>query len=322
MKDASGDKQKLKYLSAYTIYEHLKQFTAGMSVTKGQFEIIVPDCTLKDMEWNHMDQMHRPSIHNTYQKGIRLITGKDFALSLTQWGKWPFFITVTDAYVAEGLFYQSFTLAGIIFVHSVISMESLGESVRLKHEWYIASHKIFKLLHHILSKQLYKLNIRLQAEDEPLRQGRYHLRKLGYHFKTNQPDYYNSNILGQNTIYPDISADAFFSVAEISAEKPQQYKINNLEFIVKKYDTDSYRIWPAACPHEGGPLLKGNFCEAQVTCPWHGLHFRAAEVSKTSPLAVKYGFEYLLKDQCIYVKKLLPSAEESHEMLETHCANL
>ena len=27
------------------------------------------------------------------------------------------------------------------------------------------------------------------------------------------------------------------------------------------------------CPHQGGPLGKGDLCGAIVTCPWHGFQF-------------------------------------------------
>ena len=76
----------------------------------------------------------------------------------------------------------------------------------------------------------------------------------------------------------------------------------NLEFIIKK-NSETYFIWPAACPHEGGPLIDGKFCEAKVACPWHGLEFSAAQVSVESPFAFKQGFEYELNNNQIYIKQ-------------------
>ncbi|MCD6038606.1 MAG: Rieske [2Fe-2S] domain [Gammaproteobacteria bacterium] len=297
--------RQIKYLSPDALYEQIKQFTSGMIVTKGAFEVIVEKCTLEDVEWNHMDQLHRLSIHNTYEKGIRIATGHDFAVSLTQWKNWPFFITVTDVYVAKGLFYQSLTLAGVVFVHSIISLEQINDTVKLKDEWFIASHKLFKLLHKPLNKKLYKLNARLQQEDEQIRQGRFELRKQGYHFKTDCPDYHNSNLLGANTIYPVLEADAHFSVEGLT-EKPMLVEAANLKFIASKNNEDTYFIWPATCPHEGGPLIKGTFCKAKAICPWHGLHFKAIELSEAYPFGSRYGFAYELVGKKVYIKQSLP----------------
>jgi len=293
----------IKYLTPENLYSQLSHFTKGMAVTKGSFELVVDQCTMKDMEWNHMDQMHRLPIHKTYDKGIRIALGEKFAVSLTQWGKWPFFITVSDVYLAKGLFYQSLTLGGIVFIHSIISMEEMGDSVKLKDEWYIATHKFFKFLHKPLDRKLYKLNARLQQEDEQIRQGRFALRKKGYQFNTDCPDYYNSNLLGNNTIYPDLNEGGFFTLNDVRGENSIK-KIGNLEFIIKKDDgNNSYLIWPAACPHEGGPLMNGKFCGEKVTCPWHGLHFMAAHVSQEGKEVVKHGFSYLLKGEQIFVKR-------------------
>lgn len=306
---------KIKHLTPENLYAQLCQFTSGMAVTKGEFELIVDKCTLEDIEWNHMDQMHRLSVHNTYEKGIRIATGSNFAISLTQWKKWPILIPVQDVYIAKGLFYQSLSLAGILFVHSIVSMQPMGESVKLKHEWFIASHKLFKFLHSFFNKKMYKLTARLQEEDEPLRQGRYELRKKGYHFKTDVPDYYNSNVLGVHTIYPDLSDDASILIDGIS-DVPTIKKANEVEFIVKKSEKGSYLIWPATCPHEGGPLVNGKFCDLKVTCPWHGLHFKAAQLSDESPNSTVYGFEYKLLGDRIYIKKVSSSTCKSQLEVE------
>ncbi len=306
----------IKHLSPEALYEQLKQFTAGMAVTKGAFELIVEKCLLEDIEWNHMDQLHRPAIHNTYEKGIRIAMGQDFAISLTQWKNWPFLITVTDVYVAKGLFYQSLTIAGIIFIHSIISLEQMGDNVKLKDEWFIASHKFFKLLHKPLNKKLYSLNARLQQEDEQVRQGRFELRKQGYTFKTDCPDYYNSNQLGANTIYPSLEAGASFSLEGIT-EVPTLVEAGNLKFIVSKNNNSGYLVWPSTCPHEGGPLINGKFCEAKVTCPWHGLHFKAVELSANHSTASKHGFAYELIGNTVYIKQS-SSIEEKIIVTKSH----
>jgi hypothetical protein len=292
----------LKYLTPENLYQQITQFTAGMAVTKDEFELVVPSCTLEDIEWNHMDQMHRPAIHNTYEKGIRIALGTHFSLSLTQWKKWPIFIPVTDVYVDKGLFYQSMTIGGIFFLHSIISMTDIGNnSIKLKDEWYIASHKFFRFLHKPLSKMLYRLNVRLQQEDEQIRQERFALRKEGYTFRTDNPNFYNSNILNENTIYPKMMDEVDVCVNDVS-DVAMLKKAENIEFIIKK-ENNIYFIWPAACPHEGGPLVNGKFSSTKITCPWHGLHFSAVQLSKESPAAFKYGFEYRLSENIIYIKQ-------------------
>ena len=298
---ASTKKNNFRYLTPENLYSQICHFTSGMSVTRDAFELTVDNCTLEDFEWNHMDQQHRPSVHNTYEKGIRIALGEDFAISLTQWKPWPLFITVTDVYVARGLFYQSLTLAGIIFMHSIISMEQIGDSVKLKDEWFIASTRLFKFLHKPISKKLHKLNARLQDEDAQIRHGRFALRKKGYHFKSDKPNYYNSNIMSQNTIYPEIGHDVFIMLDGCGSEMLKK-SIGDIEFLVKK-ENDSYHVWPAACPHEGGPLDKGRVCDSQIVCPWHSLRFSPVILNNQTPRGARYGFEYIYSGDRIYVAK-------------------
>lgn len=309
MRSAKMDKKNIRYLSPRNLYEQISSFTAGMAVTKDSFELTVPNCTLEDFEWNHMDQMHRPSIHNTYEKGVRIALGEDFAVSLTQWKKWPLLITVSDVYVDKGLFYQSLTIAGIIFIHSIISMEAIGDSVKLVDEWFIASHRLFRFLHKPLHNKLQKLNKRLQEEDEQLRQGRFALRKNGYQFQTDEPNYYNCNIPGHNTIYPPLKHPAYLLIDKLTQE-PVIKKIGDIEFIIKK-ENDCFHIWPAACPHEGGPLINGTLCDKQITCPWHGLRFSPVILSTQSPTGERYGFHYQLLNNQIVVSQVEETAQQT-----------
>lgn len=299
-----------RFLSPQNLYEQIQQFTKGMAVTKGEFNLFIENCTFKDMEWNHMDQMHRPSIHHTYEKGIRIAFGKDYAISLTQWKNWPLFLTVTDVFVARGMYYQSMTIAGLIFLHGVISFKEDGQGVHLKNEWYIASRKFFKFLHPFLSKKLFNLNKRLQDEDAQIRHGRYALRQEGYTFKTDEPDYYNSNVVANNTIYPLLRSDAKMSLNDLSQELTLK-QAGGINFIVKKIADQEYHIWPAACPHEGGPLLKGKACATQIVCPWHGLRFSPVHLSADSPTGARYGFEYSLENDYIHVRQTVMQQQKN-----------
>jgi hypothetical protein len=109
-------------------------------------------------------------------------------------------------------------------------------------------------------------------------------------------------VLGQHTIYPSLEGDKWLSLSDVTTA-PQLKKVGNLQFIIKR-DKDTYLIWPAACPHEGGPLMNGKLCEAKISCPWHGLQFSAAQLSPEQPLATRYGFEYQLLDNAIHVNQI------------------
>jgi nitrite reductase/ring-hydroxylating ferredoxin subunit len=56
------------------------------------------------------------------------------------------------------------------------------------------------------------------------------------------------------------------------------------------------------CPHQGGPLGKGELCGAIVTCPWHGFQFDVTTgqhqtskslVHPTFPVKVESGEIYI-----------------------------
>jgi nitrite reductase (NADH) small subunit len=44
--------------------------------------------------------------------------------------------------------------------------------------------------------------------------------------------------------------------------------------VVALFNVDgNYYALDGICPHQGGPLGKGELCGAIVTCPWHGFQF-------------------------------------------------
>lgn len=290
----------MKYIKPETLENKYLHFAPHLAVTKGSFTIDVPNF-LTDMEWNHMDQFHRRYIHRTYEESLRIAVGKNFAISLTRWKRIPLFITVSDIRIKPGLYYQVMTIAGLIVAHLIISMEEHNEIVNLKIEWFITSHKWLKFLHKPLSKKFYKLNTRLQQEDHQIRVQRYQLRKKGYRFASDPVDYVSSNTLTCNTIYP--SMDILTINLENLSEQLTTITCEMHQFLIKK-TAQAYLIWPAVCPHEGGDLTKGKECGSQIQCPWHGLRFSAAQLSKQQPLASRYGFEYRLHENVIEVRRL------------------
>ena len=287
----------------------IKDFCKGTSVTTGNFSCEAPG-SVQDLEWNHMDQSHRPFIHSTYSDELRISVGENFANSLTKWGNWPFFINVMDVRVNEGQYYQTFTIGGLIYLHTVIEMGFIDdENSSLNIEWHISSHWILKPIHKLLDRKIYNLNVRLQDEDYVIRSQRALLRKYGYNFKSDPPNYYSSNQLTNNTIYPalkksvKIKVEEFSDVNIIANKKEVLYKFGEKEisFIIKKVSNNEFCIWPSACPHEGASLENGDFCEGRVTCPWHGLSFTGSKLSNEKNIISKYGFIYKLENGLITI---------------------
>jgi hypothetical protein len=303
----------MKFIKQQDLTKSIESMCSGLSVTEGHFTFSVPG-ELTDMEWNHMDQMHRPYIHHTYEEALRIAVGENFAVSLTRWGRWPLFITVTDVRVSEGVYYQCMTLAGLLYVHLVIDMKAVGDSVETVITWRIASHQLLKFLHPILSRKFFKLNTRLQVEDNQIRVRRRALRLSGYRFKSDPPSYLTANLVGANTIYPPLPQPEGISLAGLTTE-PALKKVGNHEFIVKRGQNNDVLVWPGVCPHEGGELIKGSVCDAKITCPWHGLKFMAVQLSEDRPQGARYGYAYALSGDEITVTMPQEAMAANHETL-------
>lgn len=288
----------------------IKDFCKGTSVSSGKFSCEAPG-SVKDLEWNHMDQSHRPYIHSTYNDELRISIGENFANSLTKWGNWPFFLNVMDVRVKDGQYYQTFTIGGLIYVHTVIEMGYINESKSsLEINWHISSHWILKPIHKFLNRKIYKLNIRLQEEDYVIRDQRYKLREKGYNFRSDPPNYYSSNMLTHNTIYPSLGKTLKLKISEfVESNSLDNEKNKNLykfgkddtSFIIKKISEDEFCIWPSVCPHEGASLEDANFCKNSVKCPWHGLSFTGVSLSSKNNCISKYGFTYKLDEEYIKI---------------------
>ncbi len=284
------------------------KFYGGSAVTHGEFTIDIPSLK-SDLEWNYMDQLHRPYIHHTYSDSLRIALNPDFSLSLTRWGRWPFLIPVTDVRIGDGLFYQIFVLFGLIYVHNVNDMKVTGDIVHLKVSWTINSHRLLKPLHWLLNRSIYRLNVRLQPEDEPIRSQRFRLRKLGYNFRSDPPDFYTSNMLTPNTLYPDLPPDASIALAPLPLDEMAIVACDKVEFLIRR-QADHTLVWPAACPHEGGELAHGKLGkDCRLECPWHGMKFAAARLSENEPTASAHGFSYRLAAGVLHVTRMPGKSE-------------
>ncbi len=291
----------LKYKTPDELVKDLLSFGKNIRVTRGAFNYSC-EGKVQDMDWNHMDQLHRPYIHKTYLKNVRIALGHNFALSLMRWGRWPFFITVSDIYIKEGLFYQNLTLCGLIFIHNIMHWTQQGELAHLNMQWIISSHWLLKPLHRTLDRKFTRLNIRLQKEDAFIRNQRNALRKTGYAFTSDPVNYYTSNMLHNHTIYPRLEDNAAIFIENIK-EQCSVHHFGALSFITKLQD-NHILLWPGICPHEGAELITGTLRDdCKITCPWHGLNFTPVKLSLKHPTASMYGFNYALKDTAIHISQ-------------------
>ena len=58
----------------------------------------------------------------------------------------------------------------------------------------------------------------------------------------------------------------------LTENKPFHIWIDKNEIIVLKKD-EKIVVFSGMCPHQGGPLIKGEISFPYVVCPWHGCKF-------------------------------------------------
>jgi nitrite reductase/ring-hydroxylating ferredoxin subunit len=239
-----------------------------------------------------MDQLHRPAVHDTYHESLRLVTGRSFALSLTRIGRFKFFIPVFDIQLGPGLFYQAFTVFNLFYSHVIIRMipileggkpKTEGEMTHHTADWHIISHRWFKFLHGPLSRRLYRLNARQNPQDTPIRIRRAELRRKGYRFGSDEPDFLNSNILTDHVIPPRLVGVHRISLKGIDPLGLNRVGAGSVELLVRRTRDQGITVWPAVCPHEGGPLELGQVCNGTIICPWHNLKQVGATLTPDRP---------------------------------------
>ena len=270
------------YIRPENLLSNFQRMGSSLAVTTCHFELKTP-VEIRDLDWNHMDQLHRPCVHHTYEESLRLATGPSFALSLTRVGKLKLFTPVVDIQLGPGLFYQGFTLFNIFYVHGVIQSLPEGEESRVTVDCYIVSHRFFKFLHGFLHRRLLRLNEVQNKEDTPIRVQRSVLRSKGYRFESDDPDFLNSNTLTPKVIPPQLEGTHRISLEEIPMGSLKKVSAGPIDLLVRKNGPRSFTVWTAVCPHEGGPLELGKVCNETIVCPWHGLRQSGVEVRPDSP---------------------------------------
>ena len=290
------------YIQPESLIPNFQAMGSALAVTTSRYELKTPT-ELKDMSWNHMDQLHRNHIHHTYQDSVRLVREGSFALSLTRVGPLKLLTLVVDIHLRPGLFYQSYTLFNLFYVHLVIEVhpEEKGSWVTIDH--YIVSHRLFKFLHPWLHDRLLHLNEVQNKQDAPLREQRVLLRGKGYRFKTDEPDFLNCNTLTSNVIAPRLDGVHRISLKEISSTGLEVISAGPIDLLVRKNADQSFTLWTAACPHEGGPLVRGKICNGTIICPWHGLRQSGIEMSPARPQGLLDNLQLNLEGNDLIVRQ-------------------
>ncbi len=114
------------------------------------------------------------------------------------------------------------------------------------------------------------------------------MRKAGFRFTTDVPDFINSNMLTDNVIVPESQHTAQASLAALKEGVKEEVKLGQLTFLAEKRGAD-YTIWPTVCPHEGAKMRKDKICEkGAIHCHWHGRAFPSVTLSQSGRTTFKY----------------------------------
>ncbi len=271
----------LEFVPPDNLLEHFRSFGRGLAVTRGVYELRNRH-QAQDLAWNHMDQMHRPLVHNTYLEASRIARGRNFALSLTKMTPFSLLVPVMDVQLGPDLFYQSFTLFSLVHVLCLNRMvpEPDGRCLQ-RTEWYITSHWLFKFLHPLVHRRFRRLVEFQNAQDIPIRDRRQQLRERGYRFGSDDPDYLSSNSLELAVRPPRLEGTHRIDVSAVGAALEQKMA-GPIELLIRR-SGGTVEVWPGVCPHEGGPLLCGKLEAGRIECPWHGLNFSGVSLTPSKP---------------------------------------
>lgn len=277
----------------------LGRLIPNVRITKGRYTWPAR-AEQRDLVWNHMDQNHRPFIHRTYGDAMRVHVGDEAAFSLTRFGRWPVVVPVFDGYHKDNGFYQILCLFGLIVVVVFIEACDDGDRRYMQIDWAIASHRLLRFLHPFLDRRLRKLNDVQNAEDEEIRDRRVELRADGYRFLTDQPDFVNSNAVGNNVVFPPVARPQAVPLADLKDGEVRRIEADRRAYLVRRVG-DGVHVWPAVCPHEGAALQPGHVRGSGVKCPWHGLEFAPRLLQPGSSAAI-CGARVALRDGVLHVE--------------------
>lgn len=273
----------------------LKEFQSNPSITRGHWEAD-HECEARDVEWNIQDQLHRLFVHQVYGKTLCLVRARLFTTSQTTFKLLgiPIVVSITDIRLRPGFFYQTIVFFNLIHFHTYYQIIPKGDKSKTVIDWYIVSHAFLKWIHPFVNRKYYQTQSILHSQDTPMRLRRAELRRKGFKFFYEQPDFINSNTLTNNTCPPNFAGRHRVSLKSLVVGELTKLTVNDIHFLVQKEANEEFRIWTDACPHEGGPLFEGKVCQGQITCPWHGLKFIGAKLSQAHSKAEFGGYRFEL----------------------------
>ena len=266
-----------KAISIEDLDQQLSRMHKNSYVTKGSYTSHGPG-TVVDYEWNHLDQWHRNYLHDAYHDALRIATSNDIAISVMAWKNLPVYIQVADMRIARGLFYQTFSIFGLLLCFQIARLTQEGNQVKMDIQWRTVSHRWLWFLHGPFNRKLKAVQAKQDGEDLVIRERRQKMRSLGFHFKTDEPDFINSNILTDMVIFPKLDAPLRSSTKGLKAGEKNRVKIGLLELYVMPKER-GVEVWPAFCSHEGAEMPKEKFCDGVLECPWHGRKFKAVSLA-------------------------------------------
>lgn len=272
--------QIAKYVLPEKIELELRKMHRGMVISSDSNESIV-DGYVNDIEWNAFDLSHRVYVHRTYLEHMPEFSGRDFSVNLTRLGTTPFFTQVANTKLEPGFLIQSMVLWGIFYIYQIVELTQREEQVHIKVSWHIASHRLFRLLHRPLNWRMKKLQAIQDEEDLVIRNRRYKLRKAGFRFKTDVPDFLNSNDLSNHLVQPVLHNTVRFSLTKLAAGRVERFVEGPVELLVE-LTSNGISVWSAVCPHEGGALTPEDVCDGIAQCSWHGLRYAPIELNQAS----------------------------------------
>lgn len=76
-------------------------------------------------------------------------------------------------------------------------------------------------------------------------------------------------------------------LAEVQ-DLPLQVEVGGRSFMLNRFE-DAWIAYPAACPHQLGPLTGDVNAQGEVTCPWHGYRFDVRTGDCTTGSSCRFG---------------------------------
>ena len=294
--------ENIVHISEENLEASFRTLGPSMAVSKGHYEL--PSVAeVRDLDWNHMDHHHRHHVHQLYEETLRIARGADCAASLTRIrvGPFKFFVLVTDLRIKPGVFYQVFTIFNLIYVHTItrsIPGKGVGEKGALRTvRWYIVSPRWFKFLHPSINRKMDHINKAQNPQDAPVLKWRTDIRKKGFSFASDNPDYLNSNLLTMNVRYPKLGQIHRIPVENLPLDQVSIVSAGPIDLLVRRQADHKIEVWLRNCPHEGAPLETGILIGCEFKCPWHGLKFSALVLDQTSSSGKLANFEIKLSSK-------------------------